>query len=71
MVFELSLMEGLEIGSENTSEGREKLCRLIRDWGKSWTDQAQCDTLSTICVQFTAFILKERGWGRIRTEFHG
>lgn len=54
-------MEGLEIGSENTSEGREKLCRLIRDWGKSWTDQAQCGTLSTICVQFTAFILKEQG----------
>lgn len=60
-------MEGLEIGSENTSEEREKLCRLIRDRGKSWTDQAQCGTLSPVCVQFTAFILK----GRIRTEFHG
>ena len=61
-VLELSLMEGLEIGSGNTSEGWEKLSRLIRDWGKSWTDQAQCGTLNTIYVLVRGFILKEGGW---------
>lgn len=60
-MFELSLMEDLEIGSGNTLEGWEKLSRLTRDWGKPWTDQAQCGTLSTICVLFRAFILKESG----------